>query len=74
MSAEKDGGSVASDPSDRLTQVLVVANRLPVCRVGDAGDQWQPSPGGLVSAPAPALRGRRIPGSDGPAMLVRRPL
>lgn len=46
MSAEKDGGSAASDPSDRLTQVLVVANRLPVCRVGDAGDQWQPSPGG----------------------------
>ena len=59
MSAEKDGGSAASDPSDRLTQVLVVANRLPVCRVGDAGDQWQPSPGGLVSALAPALRGRR---------------
>jgi trehalose 6-phosphate synthase len=58
---------------DPLIQVLVVANRLPVCRTaGGGGDHWQPSPGGLVSTLVPALRGRRSTwvgwtGDDGPA-------
>jgi trehalose 6-phosphate synthase len=39
--------------------LVVVANRLPVFRVrGDAGEEWQTSPGGLVSALRPILRGR----------------
>lgn len=47
-------------PADRpgLTgdkEFVVVANRLPVDRVGDT---WQPSPGGLVAALAPVLRSR----------------
>ncbi len=36
-------------------RVVVVANRLPVRRVGDG---WETSPGGLVSAMAPILRER----------------
>jgi len=43
---------------ERPRQVVVVANRLPVSRISGT-DQWQPSPGGLVSALAPALEGRR---------------
>ena len=39
-------------------QVVVIANRLPISRL-EGTEQWQPSPGGLVSALAPALRGRR---------------
>ncbi|GAA4857097.1 trehalose-6-phosphate synthase [Actinomycetospora corticicola] len=40
---------------------VVVANRLPVDLVTDpdGGQRWQASPGGLVSAVAPALAGRR---------------
>ena len=39
-------------------QIVVIANRLPVSRP-EGAEEWQPSPGGLVSALAPALRGRR---------------
>ncbi len=35
--------------------LVVVANRLPVERINGNGD-WQPSPGGLVSALAPVIR------------------
>ncbi|MGI9598742.1 MAG: alpha,alpha-trehalose-phosphate synthase (UDP-forming) [Acidimicrobiales bacterium] len=37
------------------SQIVVVANRLPVRRVGDG---WQPSPGGLVRALVPILQQR----------------
>ena len=48
-----------SDLKHRVSQVLVIANRLPFCRLPDSGtDQWQPSPGGLVSTLMPALRRR----------------
>ena len=42
-------------------EFVVVANRLPVDLVtGDDGEQrWEAAPGGLVTALAPALRGRR---------------
>ncbi len=45
---------------DRNDRLVIVANRLPV-RWMDAPEgaaQWQPSPGGLVAALAPAIRGR----------------
>ena len=52
--------NLEEDIADPLMQVLVVANRLPFCRMPGAGtDQWQPSPGGLVSTLMPALRERR---------------
>ncbi len=37
--------------------IVVVANRLPVERTdhGDGGEEWRPSPGGLVSALTPVL-------------------
>ncbi|PAT05228.1 trehalose-6-phosphate synthase [Corynebacterium hadale] len=38
-----------------MNDFVVVANRLPVDRVGDS---WQASPGGLVAALAPVLRAR----------------
>jgi trehalose 6-phosphate synthase len=39
------------------SRFVVVANRLPVDRVGGgAGDEWRPSPGGLVTALEPVLR------------------
>ncbi len=37
------------------SELVVVANRLPVRRSGDETDGWQRSPGGLVAALAPAL-------------------
>lgn len=37
------------------SDLVVVANRLPVHRAG-AGDPWETSPGGLVSALLPMLR------------------
>jgi trehalose 6-phosphate synthase len=41
-------------------ELVVIANRLPVEYVGDFPDgHWQHSPGGLVSALEPALKGRR---------------
>ncbi len=41
--------------------MVVVANRLPVDLVtdDDGGQRWEAAPGGLVTALAPALRGRR---------------
>jgi trehalose 6-phosphate synthase len=40
--------------------LIVVANRLPVSRIGEGADErWEPSPGGLVSAVRPAMTGRR---------------
>jgi trehalose 6-phosphate synthase len=51
----------------------VVANRLPVSRVVEGTDErWEPSPGGLVSAVAPAMTNRRCtwvgwPGDPDPA-------
>jgi trehalose 6-phosphate synthase len=51
-----------ADPGcDRDGQLVVVAKRLPVRRVsaGAAEPEWLPSPGGLISALAPALSGRR---------------
>jgi trehalose 6-phosphate synthase len=38
------------------SKFVVVANRLPVDRSGSAGDEWRPSPGGLVTALEPVLR------------------
>lgn len=40
--------------------LVIVANRLPVhwAEPSDGGAVWQPSPGGLVSALAPAIHGR----------------
>jgi trehalose 6-phosphate synthase len=39
------------------SRFVVVANRLPVDRVsGPDGDEWRPSPGGLVTALEPVLR------------------
>lgn len=48
-------GRPASTGDTGDNEFVVVANRLPVDRVGDA---WQPSPGGLVAALAPVLRSR----------------
>lgn len=46
------------DPTD-LSQLVVVANRLPVRAVGSGRKRtWQTSPGGLVSALAPVMRER----------------
>lgn len=43
----------------RRSKLIVVANRLPVRRIGQGtGARWETSPGGLVSAVAPALEGR----------------
>jgi len=44
----------------RGAEFLVVANRLPVDleRLEDGTERWRPSPGGLVSALEPFLRGR----------------
>jgi len=43
----------------RPSEILVVANRLPVQRVrGGRGHNWAPSPGGLVTAMTPLLRDR----------------
>lgn len=42
------------------SELVVVANRLPIEYSGEGADgQWLRSPGGLVSALEPALRGRR---------------
>ena len=42
---------------NRKSAFVVVANRLPVDRVDDGGEQsWRTSPGGLVTALAPVLR------------------
>ena len=41
-------------PSTSTRELVVVANRLPVRRVGDSA--WERSPGGLVSALEPAVR------------------
>jgi trehalose 6-phosphate synthase len=47
--------------SSEAVDFVVVANRLPVDLVtgGDGEDRWQAAPGGLVTALAPALHGRR---------------
>jgi trehalose 6-phosphate synthase len=46
--------------TERGAEFLVVANRLPVDleRLDDGTERWRPSPGGLVSALEPFLRGR----------------
>lgn len=49
-----------SHPPGEARHLVVVANRLPVRRVGSAddpaGERWERSPGGLVSALEPAVR------------------
>lgn len=48
----------ATDPN-RKRNLVVVANRLPWRRIIEDGqERWEPSPGGLVSALAPAMSGR----------------
>lgn len=44
----------------RSSEFVIVANRLPVDRVTgpDGSDQWQRSPGGLVTAMSPVMRSR----------------
>ena len=39
--------------------LVVVANRLPVQRAHDGGDDWETSPGGLVRAMLSVLHHRR---------------
>jgi trehalose 6-phosphate synthase len=40
-------------------RLVIVANRLPVRRVGSgAGARWEPTAGGLVTAMEPVLRDR----------------
>ncbi|MBK9739869.1 MAG: trehalose-6-phosphate synthase [Actinobacteria bacterium] len=49
-----------SGPTDGVSELVVVANRLPVEYSDDSAQaRWRRSPGGLVSALEPALRGRR---------------
>lgn len=60
--ARRDAGRVdvlEADRAQRERQLVVVANRLPTQRVGKGADaRWELSPGGLVSALAPALAKR----------------
>jgi len=52
--------NLEKDVANPLTELLVVANRLPFCRIPGSGtDQWQPSPGGLASTLMPPLREHR---------------
>jgi len=53
------GGGHYVRTGQRGAQLIVVANRLPIRRVErDGGVHWDLSPGGLVSALTPVLRGR----------------
>ena len=70
-------GSPSPIAADAPRHLVVVANRLPVRRVGSpddpAGERWERSPGGLVSALEPAVRTSRttwvgwtgVPGEPG---------
>ena len=50
----------SADSLAAAPDLIVVANRLPIEKSGEAAEaQWQRSPGGLVSALEPALQGRR---------------
>ncbi len=54
-----ESGSAVARSVSRQADFVVVANRLPVEFVeGDAGGQWRPSPGGLVSALTSVLHKR----------------
>jgi trehalose 6-phosphate synthase len=53
------GAGRAESTRSKGTQLIVVANRLPIRQVEHHGDvEWAVSPGGLVSALTPVLRGR----------------
>src|SRR5690606_18100003 len=57
--AEWEGRPIEVNAPLRASELVVVANRLPVHRVDTpAGQVWQTSPGGLVSAIQPVLQGR----------------
>jgi trehalose 6-phosphate synthase/phosphatase len=60
-SARKAASAGASTGTSGVHGLVVVANRLPVDRrTGpDGTPSWQPSPGGLVAALEPVLRGRQ---------------
>jgi trehalose 6-phosphate synthase len=58
MSCELSEGQQSDDVSGSAG-LVVVSNRLPVrLEEGDDGPRWRTSPGGLVSALTPVLRGR----------------
>jgi len=58
MSCELSEGQQSEDASGSAG-LVVVSNRLPVrLEEGDDGPRWRTSPGGLVSALTPVLRGR----------------
>jgi trehalose 6-phosphate synthase len=47
------------EQESQQTPLLVVANRLPICRADTSGgDSWKASPGGLVSALTATVKGR----------------
>ncbi len=54
------GTTSGSSGVSRSSDVVIVANRLPVDQVtrADGGTSWQRSPGGLVTALEPFIRGR----------------
>ena len=49
-----------TSPDRHTHDLVVVANRLPVDKVTDADGEieWRPSPGGLVTAMEPVMKGR----------------
>jgi len=53
------GDTAASTADSSGTDLVVVANRLPVDRrtLPDGSTTWQPSPGGLVAALEPVMQG-----------------
>ncbi len=59
---------------EKLSEFVVVANRLPVDLETDedGSKNWKRSPGGLVTALEPILRQRDAPGSAGRGSRTRR--
>ncbi|MGD9794076.1 MAG: trehalose-6-phosphate synthase [Acidimicrobiia bacterium] len=58
---EQGGIQVGAADAASRSDLVVVANRLPVRRIGDDENTvWETSPGGLVSALLPTLAGRSV--------------